>query len=146
MVRSKQSYRSLARTVALLGACFILPAIGLSCPDQENYLQMAHLFVETDHDRTVDIRLNETVRITLPENATTGYRWTSDHYESGLFNELPSKADYPATTGIGSGGEVTFIFEAKSIGTGEIELKQWRSWEGDASVISRFKIRMHVVP
>ncbi len=131
---------------ALLGAWFIFSPGALSCPDHEHYLKMAHLFVETDHDRTVDIRLNETVRIRLPENATTGYRWISDHYDKALFLELPSEAHYPAATGVGSGGDVTFIFEAKSIGTGEIELKQWRSWEGESSVISRFKIRIHVVP
>lgn len=144
-MRQKHYFLSLARMVTLLGAWFIFPPGALSCPDHANYLKMVHLFVETDHDRTVDIRLNETVRITLPENATTGYRWAVDGYDRELFNELSSEAFYPATTGIGSGGEVTFIFEAKNTGTGEIELKQWRSWEGDSSVISRFKIKIHVV-
>ncbi len=145
-MRLKQRYLFIVQIAALLGAWFIFSPGALSCPDHEHYLKMAHLYVETDHDRTVDIRQHEKVMIMLPENATTGYRWTSDHYDRDLFNEQPSEAHYPAATGIGSGGEVTFLFEAKSTGTGEIELKQWRSWEGDSSVISRFKIRIHVVP
>ena len=34
--------------------------------------------VEKDSGRTIDIRSGETVQITLPENATTGYRWAID--------------------------------------------------------------------
>ncbi len=107
---------------------------------------MEHLFVETDTNRTVDIHRNETVRITLPENATTGYRWTVENYDRELFNELPSEAHYPATTAVGSGGEVVFIFQAKKSGTGNIMLKQWRSWEGDSSAIARFHIQLRVLP
>jgi predicted secreted protein len=33
------------------------------------------LLVEADDGRTVDVRQGETVRVTLQENATTGYRW-----------------------------------------------------------------------
>jgi inhibitor of cysteine peptidase len=101
--------------------------------------------VETDNDRTVDVQLGETVRITLPENATTGYRWAIDCYDEEFIEALASEPHYAAKA-IGSGGEIAFIFRGKKIGTGEIVLKHWRHWEGDPSVTARFRIRLQVRP
>jgi inhibitor of cysteine peptidase len=100
---------------------------------------------ETDNDRTVDIRLGETVRITLPENATTGYRWAIDRTSDELIESLGSEPRYTGNA-VGSGGEIAFTFQAKKIGTGEIVLKHWRHWEGDASVTRRFRLRLNVQP
>ena len=146
-MRQKYTILSLTRTAVLVGTCFIIGSLGAaSCQKNAKHVKMAHQLVETDNNRTLDIRLDETVRITLPENATTGYRWTVESYDREFLSELPSEAHYPATTGVGSGGEVTFIFQAKKIGTGDIMLKQWRSWEGDSSAIARFHIQLRVQP
>jgi inhibitor of cysteine peptidase len=146
-VRKKYTFLSIARTAALAGTWFIIASPGaVSCQKNATYRTMEHLLVETDNNRTVDIRLAETVRITLPENATTGYRWAVERYDPELFSELPSEAHYPATRGVGSGGEVVFIFQAKKSGTDDIMLKQWRSWEGDSSAIARFHIQLRVLP
>jgi inhibitor of cysteine peptidase len=103
------------------------------------------LLGEADNDRTVDICLGETARVSLPENATTGYRWTIDHYDEEFIKMLATEPHYTANA-IGSGGEVAFTFQGKKTGTGEIVLKHWRSWEGDSSVTVRFRIRLHVQP
>jgi len=103
------------------------------------------LLVETDNDRTVDIRLGETVRLTLPENATTGYRWAIERYDEEFIEALATEPRYTAKA-IGSGGEVAFIFQGKKIGTGEIVLKHWRHWEGGSSVTTRFRLRLRVQP
>lgn len=106
---------------------------------------MEHVLAETDNNRTVDIRLNETVRITLPENATTGYAWTVERYDQVLFNEFASEKHYPEGIA-GAGGNIVFIFQGRKTGSGDIMLKQWRSWEGDSSIIGRFHIRINVRP
>jgi inhibitor of cysteine peptidase len=100
---------------------------------------------ETDNDRTVNVHLGDTVRIRLPENATTGYRWAVDRYDEGVIAALPPQPSYPSNA-VGSGGEVMFGFEAKKTGTGDILLKHWRHWEGDASVTARFRVRLNVQP
>ena len=135
---------SLVRTFALVGALLMYSTSAISS-NQEKYPKMEHLFVKTDHDRTVDIRLGETVRIALAENATTGYLWAIDRYDEKFINLLATEPHYSNDT-VGSGGEIHFIFRGKTSGTGEIFLKQWRSWEGDSSVIARFHIRLHVLP
>ena len=101
--------------------------------------------VESDNGRTVDVRLGEEVRINLPENATTGYRWAIDRYDEEFIEALATEPHYKANA-IGSGGEVAFIFQGKKIGTGEIVLKHWRHWEGDSSITQRFRIRLNVRP
>jgi len=101
--------------------------------------------VQSDDGRTVDIRQGETVRVTLQENATTGYRWAIDRLDEEFIAALATEPRYTASA-VGSGGEVAFVFQGKKIGTGEIVLKHWRHWEGDSSVIARFRIRLHVQP
>jgi len=147
LMKQQDTFRTLARMIALVVTwCIIGSPVTGSCQKNANYITMEHLLVAADNNRTVDIRQNETVRITLPENATTGYRWTVESYDRESVTELPSEAHYPATTGVGSGGEVVFVFQAKKSGTSDIRLKQWRSWEGDSSAIARFHIQLRVQP
>jgi len=99
--------------------------------------------VEADNGRTVDIQQGDTVRITLPENATTGYRWAVDRVDESFIEALESEPHY-APSGVGSGGEIAFVFRAKAVGSGEIVLKHWRHWAGDSSIIGRFRIQLRV--
>jgi inhibitor of cysteine peptidase len=101
--------------------------------------------LEVDNDRTWDIRLGETVQVTLPENATTGYRWSIDRVDEEFVKVLGSEPRHTANA-IGSGGEIAFTFQGIKVGTGEIALKHWRPWEGDSSVTARFRARFNVQP
>ncbi len=103
------------------------------------------LIVEKDNGRTVDVRVGDSIRIILPENATTGYRWAVDRYDDEFVEAIATEPRYTANS-IGSGGEVAFIFKGKKIGSGEIILKLWRHWEGDLSTTSRFHLRLNVLP
>jgi inhibitor of cysteine peptidase len=100
---------------------------------------------ENDNGRSVELRAGDTVRIGLPENATTGFRWAIDRYDEGLVEPVESEPHYAAGA-VGSGGTSTFTFRGKKGGSGEIVLKHWRHWEGDASVTSRFRVRVSVKP
>ena len=100
---------------------------------------------EAVNDQTVDLRVGETFHVRLPENATTGYRWTIDRLDDEVVEAVGSEPDYAAGS-IGSGGAVTFTFRAKKPGTGDIALKHWRHFEGDASVTNRFRLRLNARP
>jgi inhibitor of cysteine peptidase len=132
-------------SLALVGAWLMYSPGAVFCADAGKGPNMMQSLVEADNDRTVDIRLGATVRVTLRENATTGYRWAIDRYDEEFIEALEPEPRYPADA-IGSGGEVTFIFKGKKIGTGEIALKYWRHFEGDSSVTNRFRLRLHVQP
>ena len=97
---------------------------------------------EADNGRTVDLRVGETVDVTLPENATTGYRWAVDRLDPGIVEANESKARYPSDR-TGSAGEATFSFKASEAGSGDVSLKYWRHFEGDSSITQRFRIRLN---
>ena len=103
------------------------------------------LLSQTDNNRTVSVRVDETVQIKLPENATTGYRWAIERYDAEFIKALPSEPDY-ASKSVGSAGEIAFKFRARKAGTGELVLKHWRHWEGDSSITDRFRIQFNVRP
>lgn len=103
------------------------------------------LIVEKDNERTIEILAGASFRIRLPENASTGYQWAVDHFD-GETLELVSTEPHYGAKAVGSGGEMEFVVKGKRAGAGEIVLKKWRSWEGDGSVISRFRLRVNVLP
>jgi inhibitor of cysteine peptidase len=98
---------------------------------------------ETDNGRALALRPEETIRISLPENAAGGYRWSIDRFDHDVVEALATEPRY-ASKAVGSGGEVTFSFKARKAGTGEIALKYWRDWEGESSVSKRYRVTLNV--
>ena len=139
----------LARVAALLGAILLLHVSGAVAAGTgkaqvkaEVKVHVMQSLTEADNERTVDLRVGESVRLTLPENATTGYRWAIDRPDRDVVEEAGSEPD-PSGGAIGSGGNVTFDFTAKKAGNGEVALKYWRHFEGEGSVVKRFRIRLN---
>jgi len=134
---------SLARVVALVGVTLLHPASAICAGiERANTMQTV---TEADNERTIDLRVGEEVRITLPENATTGYRWAVDRLEGEVVEAVGSEPNYPVGTGgtVGTGGEVSFTFKGKKAGAGDIVLKYWRHFEGDSSITRRFHVRLN---
>jgi len=97
-----------------------------------------------DKGKTVEIRRGDKVDIKLEENATTGYRWAIDKMDEEVLELESSDFATAPDIGIGGGGERRFSFKAKGTGTARVELKLWREWEGDASVIDRYDLTIRV--
>jgi inhibitor of cysteine peptidase len=97
---------------------------------------------EADNGRAIEIRRGDVIDLRLRENPTTGFRWQVVRAD-GL-DEEPVAADETPRAGepgqpqIGAGGVRTLRFRARSPGTGRLELKLWRAFEGDSSVVNRF--------
>jgi inhibitor of cysteine peptidase len=100
---------------------------------------------EKDNGTAVSIRVGDTVRITLPENATTGYRRAIARYDEQFAQALASEPQYQSQA-VGSGGSVSFLFRATKAGTAAIALKHWRHWEGEGSITGKFDLRLEVQP
>lgn len=102
-----------------------------------------HQLDSSNNGQTVKMRVGDTLTITLPENATTGYSWSLARYNKALLEATGSEFHYPPNT-VGASGQVVFSFKARKAGSGGITLKHWRPWEGDTSVIARFSVRVQV--
>ena len=135
----------LARVAALLGAILLLHVSGAVAAEAVKAQVKVHAMqslTEADNERTVDLRVGESVRLTLPENATTGYRWTVDHFDREVVDPAGSEPHY-AGGAVGSAGQIMFDFKAKKAGSGEVALKYWRHFEGEGSVVKRFRFRLN---
>jgi len=99
---------------------------------------------DADDGKSVTLKAGETIAVTLPENATTGYRWAVDSVDAALVTVRDPEASYPVGA-VGSGGLVTWTFVAKAPGITTVTLKRWRHWEGDTSVVQRFRFQLSIV-
>ena len=112
---------------------------------------MSLALTAADSGKTLEIRSGDTLSIQLPENPTTGYRWAmqtpdDQNSEQNLDPnlELLSSEFSPQSAGVGASGQRTFTFRAKSPGTAHLQLKEWRAWEGDRSILNRFELTVEV--
>lgn len=103
------------------------------------------MLTEADDGRTIDLHVGDAVQVTLPENATTGYRWEIDQLDAAIVATEGSKSNYPGGA-VGAAGKVSFAFKAEKAGNGEVALKYWRRFEGDSSIVRRFRINLSVKP
>ena len=106
---------------------------------------MAEVVVgKADRGSSIQVGRGDAIIIRLDENPTTGYRWAIDHLDEAVLSAAGSDFTLGPGGGIGGGGERVFSFRARGPGTGRIELKLWRDWEGDASTVERFDLIANV--
>jgi inhibitor of cysteine peptidase len=92
---------------------------------------MERTYSQADAGSTVHITRDEPLRISLPENPTTGYRWEVS-WDPAL---LRVAQDDFAVQGIrpGAGGIRTLVLIATCAGTCRVRLDQRRNWDGDTA-------------
>ncbi|MBS0560439.1 MAG: protease inhibitor I42 family protein [Proteobacteria bacterium] len=100
---------------------------------------------EANQAQTIGVKAGDLIRLSLPENATTGYRWAVDRLGSGIEQVGAPEASYPAGA-VGSGGRASWMFKATAPGVDEIAMKMWRPWEGEPSVVQRFHVWLNIAP
>ncbi len=88
---------------------------------------------ETSAGQPVKTQIGQRLRITLPENRTTGYRWQVAGDCSQILSQEDDQAT-PASSGLpGAPGERVWTFAAKSEGHCELRFESARSWEKSAT-------------
>lgn len=105
---------------------------------------------EADNGRSLTLKAGDTVTVTLPENASTGYVWELD--PTGPAGSGPAElslldktSTYPDAA-IGGGGSVTFRFRAAVAGTATLTLINRRPWEDASSDAKRFVVQATISP
>ena len=99
---------------------------------------------DADNGKTIQVQVGAEIMINLKENPTTGYRWAVDQADDKV---LPLQSSNYAITpggGVGGGGIRTFTFIAKQPGTVHLQLKQWRDFVGNSSIINRYNVTIQV--
>ena len=99
----------------------------------------------SDNGKTISVHVGDEIDIALDSNPTTGFDWAIDKNNGSLL--AFKQKDYQASSSaIGSGGTDTFKFTANSTGTANLQLKYWRSFEGDKSITRRYAITIQIQP
>jgi inhibitor of cysteine peptidase len=151
MNRAKRIFNKWRMSAASLQIILIAMALGflslcaVAEPPNSKGDWMTGALTEADNGKTVDLRVGDEVVLRLPENASTGYRWTVDAADGNLVDVKEGKY-LAASNALGSGGEAQWIVHAKAAGATEIKLKCWHSWEGERSVIERFEFTLRIAP
>jgi inhibitor of cysteine peptidase len=102
---------------------------------------------DTFDGREVALQTGETLRVSLSENASTGYRWI---IPPELRNKLtPTLLEREETVEAPAGppgrpGVRHFYFEALAAGTVEMEIHYRRSWESNKEPARKFRLRVVV--
>ncbi len=103
-----------------------------------------HRLTAADHGQTVDVAVNDTILLVLPENPTTGHVWALDNSDATPITILSSELTRTHPNRMGAPGVRTLRLKPTKVGTAHVQLKCWRPWEGDASVIERFELTAQV--
>jgi inhibitor of cysteine peptidase len=93
---------------------------------------------------SANARIGDVIMISLPEAPTSGYNWVLDNPVQEILQL--QKTEFGSDKGgtIGGTGVRYFTFLATQTGSAEISLKLLRPWVGDASIIERYKIFLHI--
>lgn len=103
------------------------------------------ILTQADNGQSISMQVNQTLTIALQENPTTGYEWAVEPSSQPLL--LLKSSEYVTTAKpglVGAGGQRLLRFQADRIGTEKLQLKLWRSWEGDSSITDRFAVTVTV--
>jgi len=127
----------------------ILLILGCSSADNGAEKQIsdhkAVILSHTDSGGNFELQPGRTLKITLEENPTTGYRWQiaeSDDMILKLLNRKYERAD--AEPGkLGVGGMVTFEFEAAGKGIAELKMVYIRA-TADSDTAGQFSVAIEV--
>jgi inhibitor of cysteine peptidase len=96
---------------------------------------------EADNGRPVAVHVGDAITIRLPENASTGYRWSAAGVDRAHLSVDPPRIERTSEA-VGSAGTSVWTVRATQPGTTRLELRKARSWE--QSAIERFTIDITV--
>ncbi|HIK46578.1 MAG TPA: protease inhibitor I42 family protein [Leptolyngbyaceae cyanobacterium M65_K2018_010] len=102
------------------------------------------LLTQTDHGRSIEVRVGDRVVIDLSENPSTGFQWAIEQNNDRVLKPLSSTYTPPTGTTVGGAGQRTFAFLGQASGIAEPRFKLWREWEGNASIVERFSVTIQV--
>lgn len=133
--------------VLLLVLAMALTACGARDDDGGGGSPRADISVtDADNGKSYTVKVGDHISIALASNPTTGYEWAVQNVKSTVISYQGSDFQGGTSGLVGAGGTQTLTFRAELPGDSPIELKYWRSFEGDSSIGQTFTIQVKVDP
>ena len=102
------------------------------------------VLTSNDANRSLSIHVGDRVVIHLPENPTTGYRWSVERLDTDLLDAEGPEFSSARDAAIGGGGTMTMRLVAKKPGSTSVVLANRRAWETSGSPIDRFEVMLQI--
>jgi inhibitor of cysteine peptidase len=85
-----------------------------------------------NQSRSIDAHIGDVIKITLPSNATSGFRWALANISDNTVLSQEGDSEYvlPESTALGAGGQEIWSFKALKRGTTTVSLAYSQAWEG----------------
>lgn len=103
---------------------------------EENMAEV--LLTKSDNGRTIDAAVGDSLLVKLPENPTTGFRWTQEPGSVPAVRLRHRSFDRDTSGAVGALGTRTFQYEIVRSGEGLLQLRYWQEWEGENSIAETF--------
>ena len=98
---------------------------------------------QADADRIRTLHVGDSVELRLPENPSTGYRWSINIALADAATLTASRWN-AGGPGVGVGGTREFVITVKEPGMVRLHAKLWREWQGEGSAIERREFTLQV--
>lgn len=105
---------------------------------------MTQVLTIRDAGRTLEVVVGARLELRLPDNPSTGHRWTvaADPrfvlFEEGAYTQLGQEP--------GAGGERQWWITPREVGTTTLGLSRWRPWEGEQAAVERYAVTLRILP
>jgi len=97
-----------------------------------------------DNGKSIQLCADDNLVIRLDENPTTGYQWAIGKYDAEVVTLQSAEYVRSRSAVMGGGGQRIWTFKAQKTGVAPLQLKLWRAWEGDASIVEWFRVTIQV--
>jgi inhibitor of cysteine peptidase len=104
------------------------------------------IYVDTSYSgKEVEISIGESLVVTLPSNASTGYSWKlAENSDEGVLQEVGHEYIATQTNLVGAAGKELWTFKALQDGTSTIHMEYIRPWEAGTPPAETFSLTVVV--
>lgn len=128
--------------LSLIPLCLVALSLLASCSSASSATTLN--LTETDAGKSIDLKVGDTLQITLAGNPTTGYTWEALPLDPEILSQQDDPSFQADSNAVGSGGKLTLTFQAVTAGKARLELVYRRSWETGVAPLQTFEVEVTV--
>ena len=132
------------RTIILLSGTIAVFGLLTACSAQPTPAAPIQTLTEADAGRSIELRVGDTMEVTLPGNPSTGFQWEVESVDTSILKPSGEPEFKPSSNALGSSGQVTLRFEAVAAGQTTLKLIYHRPFEKDTPPAQTFEVTVTV--
>ncbi len=132
------------RYVILFGGTAVVFGLLTACSASPTPAAPIQSLTEADAGRSIELRAGDTLEVTLPGNASTGFQWEVKSVDASILKPSGEPAFKSSSNALGSSGQFTLRFEAVAPGQTKLQLIYHRPFETDTPPAQTFEVTVTV--